>query len=98
MSGGAFDYKYAEILNFLDKLSSALKVKDDNVSEKTLGEIKKMIKPIKLAAELMKEIEWLYSGDNSEETFLKNLTNIKKRLIRGLYKLFGSYYFINKEK
>jgi len=80
MSGGAFNYKYASVLNFLEELNTDLKIVDDNICEKTLSEIEKIIKPIKLIAELMKEIEMLCSGDINEETFVERLTNIKKRL------------------
>ncbi len=72
MSGGHFDYAYQRVQTFTDDLESQLGTFD--------GETKEALAAIVLvargAARLMKEAEWLYSGDTSEEIFLERVGTV----------------------
>lgn len=87
MSGGAFDYKQYTINEIVDEIERIIannKVKDNfgyclGVSNKTLKEFKKGIKYLKLASIYAQRIDWLVSGDDSEETFHKRLKEDKEK-------------------
>lgn len=82
MSGGSFNYAYSCVNEFVDKMKDRL----DNVEEtneygeqpnKFSPEVIDMLREIELTvrhtAKLMKEVEWLYSGDSGEKTFVTNV-------------------------
>jgi len=88
MSGGHFDYRCFAISNFAEELQHEIdinndKTKDeygDNVGEGlsayTLERVVKAQKIIETAGKLAREIEWLYSGDYGEESFIKLIDKI----------------------
>lgn len=90
MSGGSFDYAFMRVNQFANDLMIKL---DNRKKENEYGEVSHNysddviteLTNIKLAAftlsDLMKETEWLYSGDIGEETFLKNVAEIKQRYL-----------------
>ena len=87
MSGGSFDYAYQHAARFADELRNKLaeQGKQDcdgwTVTEWTpevaarLGEIADIAER---ASKLMKEAEWLYSGDTGDDTFMRRMDAIRK--------------------
>ena len=89
MSGGSFDYAYVETARFADDLRNRL----DEQGKDRYGdgftrpawppEVADKMARIADAAEyvsrLMKEVEWLYSDDTGEETFLRRVAEIEAR-------------------
>ena len=70
MSGGHFDYAYVRTRAFADDLNDELDAGNpDAFSEETLLRLREMAQLVEFASKLMKEAEWLYSGDTTEESF-----------------------------
>lgn len=87
MSGGSFDYAYFRADQFADELG----LKIDNTDEvndwgekpyqfepATLAKLREIEKLARYTAKLMKEAEWLYSGDTSDESFMSRVAEIEK--------------------
>jgi hypothetical protein len=88
MSGGAFDYAYLKVEAFADDLGLRLdernkvdqwggkpnEVRSDEAHAK-LREIERLARHV---ARLMIEVEWLYSGDTGEESFMARVAEIEK--------------------
>jgi hypothetical protein len=84
MSGGAFDYDCFKISQFADDLIN--KIRNNNVknssdyapnySIETILLLKQCSKIIQDAGEIAKHVEWLYSGDDGEETFKEHVMPI----------------------
>jgi hypothetical protein len=84
MSGGAFDYNCFKISQFAEELKN--KIDENDVeneygyafrySEETIEKLLHCQRVIELAGKLAHEIEWLYSGDIGEDTFLKRIENL----------------------
>lgn len=93
MSGGSFDYKCFQINEFADELKQMLLYPNISLNsthwaskrkfefKETLGLLKKCQKIIELAGKLAYNVEWFFSDDYGEETFIEY---IKKEL-----KLYG---------
>ena len=88
MSGGSFDYAYMRVQQFADELELMLarqdKVNDWGekpyfIKEVTRAKLLEIEETVRVAALLMKEVEWLYSGDTSEDTFMKQVDEIQSR-------------------
>ena len=86
MSGGSFDYAFRRVEDFVAELGEYIRDVDyvDNWKGKpyffepaTLEVIKKIHKDAAVMAKLMKEVEWLYSGDNGDESFMRNVAKIQ---------------------
>lgn len=83
MSGGSFDHAYWRAQEFADNLDDRLReaaeLRDEGeegpgvFDAPTTARLEHIAKVARHAAALMKEAEWLYSGDNSEESFAKNM-------------------------
>lgn len=71
MSGGSFDYAYIRVSNFVDELVSRIQEDKQELNPETIDRLKQVASMADLTAKLMKEAEWLYSGDTGEETFCK---------------------------
>lgn len=73
MSGGYFDYNYFRISQFAEELQHELDTNETKaeLSESTVTVLQKCQKIIEKAGKLAREVEWLYSGDHGEESFLK---------------------------
>ncbi len=79
MSGGSFDYSYFRVQHFREQLDSYLikKCYDDDdrsdfidsLKEKTIKKLKVVSMLCLLAETLMKDTEWLFSGDSSEDNW-----------------------------
>lgn len=87
MSGGTFNqcgYVYYQVSQFADELENEIEnnEKEDEwgykrgYNEKTLEILKSQIKNIRAMSQVMKEIDYLYSGDTSEETLVSRIEGI----------------------
>lgn len=85
MSGGSFDYAYSRVQNFSDELSNKLDRNDveDGYSWKvgfsaeTVAKLREVERLARRTAALMKEVEWLYSGDTGEDIFAERVRHIE---------------------
>lgn len=74
MSGGYFDYIQFKIKNeAIEKLNEIIS-ENHNYSDKTKKKILECLNYLRLGSDLLHEIDLLVSEDNSEETFIKNLS------------------------
>lgn len=78
MSGGSFDYNCFRISQFADDLEARISEIELDTEEyyienkdKMLSAFKDSLKVIRLAGRLAHHIEWFFSGDHGEESFLK---------------------------
>lgn len=83
MSGGHFDYGCFSISRFADELQHEIDTNDDDSNDDwgnprsyhfapdTVARLKVAQAIIAKAGRLAREIEWLYSGDHSEESFCR---------------------------
>ena len=72
MSGGYFDYTQARIDGAAGRVSSLIET-NDQYSNETLAEFGKALTVLRVAAVYLRYIDWLVSGDDTEETFHKRL-------------------------
>lgn len=86
MSGGAFDYAYCKVLSFADDLALRLDTHDENddcgntpneFSQHVLAKLKEIEIECRKTASMMREVEWLYSGDTSEDSFMRRVAAIE---------------------
>jgi len=89
MSGGHFNgngYIYYRVNQFSDELESEIlnnENKDEynycpNYNEQTLEVLRKQIPLIRKAAEIMRAIDYLYSGDHGEDSFIEKIKQIEE--------------------
>ena len=82
MSGGHFnnsDYIYYRVYEFADELENEIQNNDKpdaydyapKYKEEVIHFLKCKVEEIRKLAKLMKEIDYLYSGDHGEDTFMK---------------------------
>lgn len=75
MSGGAFDHAYFKVSCFAEDLEE--KLADTEVSGHLREDIRNTLKrlqfDIKVMAEFMQHVEWLFSGDITEEQFWERM-------------------------
>lgn len=84
MSGGHFDYICFRIAELADSLKQEIannSKKDEwgdghNYHKKTISTLKECHKLLEKAHKIAYQVEWLYSGDIGEETFIKEYTKI----------------------
>lgn len=72
MSGGYFDYTQARIDAAAGRVSSLIET-NDQYSKETLAEFGKALAMLRASAIYLQRIDWLISGDDTEETFHKRL-------------------------
>jgi hypothetical protein len=72
MSGGYFDYVQDRMLRAADSLASVIET-DDQYSKQTLAEFGKALTMLRASAIYLQRIDWLISGDDTEESFHKHL-------------------------
>ena len=70
MSGGAFGYEQYYFFGIADRLEE-LTNEPHGYSEETLEKFSLTVKRLRQAAEMVQRIDWLISGDDSEESFHK---------------------------
>ena len=73
MSGGSFDYAYSKVNYFVDDLDDKLKYIPDEFSPEVMTKLREIKDIAATTAALMRAVEWLYSGDDSEECFLRKV-------------------------
>lgn len=80
MSGGSFDYAWLRVTKFANDLDERLEDprEDDEFQPETITKLREIEKTVRLAGKLMKEVEYLYSGDTGNETFLERVAEIEK--------------------
>lgn len=73
MSGGHYDYAYLKVIEFADGIERDLSEPRDwmNYSPECILKLKQIAVQASEFAGVMKDVEWLLSGDIGEETFLK---------------------------
>ena len=84
MSGGSFDYAYRRMMDFADDLRNKLAEQGQVVDGWEVGtwpaevavKLEEISHLVDYAAKLAKEVEWLYSGDTGEETFMARVAKI----------------------
>ena len=92
MSGGHFNgngYIYYQVDNFADELEFDIEKNDipdeyqyaPRFSSETLAYLKSQIHVIRKMAKVMKEIDYLYSGDHGEDSFMRVVDKIEKEKI-----------------
>ena len=72
MSGGYFDYVQDRMIRAADRLASLIET-DDQYSRETLEEFGKALAMLRASAIHLQRIDWLISGDDSEDSFHKYL-------------------------
>lgn len=88
MSGGHFNgnrYIYYQVYQFADELENEIErnnVKDEwgyapELSEETLNLLRQKVIEIRKISEEMRHIDYLYSGDYSEESFMERMKETK---------------------
>lgn len=89
MSGGHFNnngYIYYQVHQFADELENDIMNNDNHneyeyaphFNEKTLSFLKQKMCEIKKISEIMRAIDYLYSGDYGEDAFFEAISNIEK--------------------
>lgn len=85
MSGGHFDYQQYKIGQIADQVDQLIRSNDDktltewgdtkgrNYSEKTIDAFRRGLRMLEIAQIYAQRIDWLVSGDDSEETFHRRL-------------------------
>ena len=86
MSGGSFDYAYMRVLQFADDLAVRLDEFDkvdqwgdepNNFEQATRDKLAVIEANARYTAALMREAEWLYSGDTGDDSFMKRVAEIQ---------------------
>ena len=89
MSGGHFNsngYIYYQVHQFADELENTIQnnhTKDDygyapEYNEEVISYLKSKLPEIKKMSEIMRAIDYLYSGDHGEDSFLEVVKSIEK--------------------
>ena len=90
MSGGHFNhnnYIYYQVYQFADELEHEIErnnTKDEwgyapSLSEETLNLLRQKVIEIRKISEEMRHIDYLYSGDHGEESFMERMKNQNER-------------------
>jgi hypothetical protein len=98
MSGGHFNdngYCYYKVAQFLDELQFEIENNSEegergycpDLSEEIVKELKKWVPRIQQIAEVMRCIDYLYSGDYGEESFLEKIRSLRELNYTGLSKV-----------
>ena len=71
MSGGYFDYHQYKIGGIAEDIENLLKpgATDAGWSEQTITELKNAVNILRIAAVYAQRADWLFSGDDSEDSF-----------------------------
>lgn len=83
MSGGYFEYRCFEISDFAERLKDEIERNNEETTDsfgnpdirgygaEALSRLVEAQKIIETAGKLAREVEWLYSGDHGEESFVR---------------------------
>lgn len=76
MSGGHFDYQQYRLEDMADEIRNLIALnespafnKEEKYSAETIAKFLEADKTLRLAAVMVQRIDWLVSGDDSEESF-----------------------------
>lgn len=80
MSGGSFDYAYFRTQEFADDLENRLADSEfvDMYEPEVILRMRHAVHTARKASLYMKEVEWLVSGDTSDDTFISRTNNIEE--------------------
>ena len=87
MSGGHFgDYDYYKVQQFADELEEEIwnNDKEDeygyvrNYSPETIKYLRKQLRQMRHTAEIMRHVDYLYSGDHGEDSFMERVKEVEK--------------------
>jgi len=99
MSGGSFDYACYRVDQFADELGirldefdkkDALGYQPNKFEPETLAKLREIEALARHTAKLMKEAEWLYSGDTSDESFMERVLEIEVQAKQGQVDIVNS--------
>ena len=90
MSGGHFndnDYVYYKVAQFADELEEEIQnnTKLDeygyapNFSPETIKYLRKQLIPMRKMVEIMRAVDYLYSGDHGEDSFMERVEEIEQK-------------------
>lgn len=102
MSGGHFDYLFYRLDDFADRLERDIQnnSKQDewgyarNYSDTTIRKLAEYVLRCKFIASAMKEIEWLYSSDTSEEEFLQNIEKLEIEFFHNAMQIYYESHLV----
>ncbi len=78
MSGGSFDYVWLRVYEFVNDLAGRIITPNEDFKPETIAKLREIEKTVRLAGKLMREVEYLYSGDTGNETFLERVAEIER--------------------
>jgi hypothetical protein len=92
MSGGHFNhnsYIYYRVYQFADELDNEIErnnTKDEwgyapELSEETLNYLRQKVVELRKISEVMRHIDYLYSGDYSEESFMERMKESNEKIL-----------------
>ena len=90
MSGGHFNdcgYDYYKVAQFADELEVEIQNNNKpneyeyalNLSPETIKYLRKQLRQMRKMAEIMRHIDYLYSGDHGEDSFMVRVKEVEKR-------------------
>jgi len=85
MSGGSFDYAYSRVSQFADELQQEIENNDTpdkygccpSLLPDTIAKLKEIETLARKTSALMREAEWLYSADTSDDSFMERVAKIE---------------------
>lgn len=87
ISGGHFDYGCYKITQFAEDLQHDIQTNKDilpeswgearNLNDATIAKLKEYQQQLEFLGRVAREIEWLYSGDHGEDSFMRILKNLE---------------------
>ena len=87
MSGGHFgDYYYYKVAQFADELEVEIQNNNKpdeyeyapNFSPETIKYLRKQLLKMRKMVEIMRHIDYLYSGDHGDDTFMERVKEVEK--------------------
>jgi len=71
MSGGHFDYQQNRLSYIAEELEDEIELNTYGYSENTIKCFKETVSALRRTYEMVRRVDWLLSGDDSEESFHK---------------------------
>jgi hypothetical protein len=88
MSGGSFNYAFGLLYDFADELASRIENHDKpneygelpySFDPPTLAKLREILQLACYTADLMRQVEWLYSGDIGVDTFMESVAMLGEK-------------------
>lgn len=83
MSGGSFDYVHLRVEAFAETLGNALSADEksgQSFSPATIAKLRQIQSQSAVMSKLMREVDYLYSADTGDDTFLQRVADIEAGL------------------